>query len=519
MAMSIYMSKIACDDLHLAIVKKYSDSDSPFGHVDVFSLGAALKSALEVECGRTNISSIPKLKLPAVLRRFVGDDACAYEREVCSLLSQRFEASGDAVDGAALTREFGSTLDASLHGSSSLLSKVDLRHAVVAWLAPNAAATSTSPAAAIAADGTSPSWYRATADGTAVRKDSKDRATPPSPATSSFAAAARSPPAAVSEFRAAPWAAPPPLPRTSPPITRPPPLSSPPHTSSALSSYAPPSYAPTSTFSALGRYGGPPPPSAASYSGSYSHASPPSGAPTAARTAVSAVVALLSQAEEAARHAERQAEAADGAHRAAHEAATALQTEKTSLASERDSLQAEVTTLKRQLDAAARQSEHDAAAAAAKLAAADDATRRLEEDLARARSEYATLHAALYAERESAAAAARDAAAQAHAEAEATRVELTSRLKAAAEQAEALHAEKTKLLQTLEHADGMHQAAAARLESKLAAAVSQGHLELERVRERAVHDVASAREEIVRARAEVLQAREDALEWQRKAAP
>ena len=54
---------------------------------------------------------------------------------------------------------------------------------------------------------------------------------------------------------------------------------------------------------------------------------------------------------------------------------------------------------------------------------------------------------------------------------------------------------------------------------KLAAAVSQGHLELERVRERAVHDVASAREEIVRARAEVLQAREDALEWQRKAAP
>ena len=56
MAMSIYMSKIACDDLHLAIVKKYSDSDSPFGHVDVFSLGAALKSALEVECGRTNIS-------------------------------------------------------------------------------------------------------------------------------------------------------------------------------------------------------------------------------------------------------------------------------------------------------------------------------------------------------------------------------------------------------------------------------------------------------------------------------
>ena len=65
----------------------------------------------------------------------------------------------------------------------------------------------------------------------------------------------------------------------------------------------------------------------------------------------------------------------------------------------------------------------------------------------------------------------------------------------------------------------MHQAAAARLESKLAAAVSQGHLELERVRERAVHDVASAREEIVRARAEVLQAREDALEWQRKAAP
>lgn len=118
------MSKIACDDLHLAIVKKYSDSDSPFGHVDVFSLGAALKSALEVECGRTNISSVPKLKLPAVLRRFVGDDACAYEREVCSLLASRFEASGDAVDGAALTREFGSTLDASLHGSSSLLSKV-----------------------------------------------------------------------------------------------------------------------------------------------------------------------------------------------------------------------------------------------------------------------------------------------------------------------------------------------------------------------------------------------------------
>ena len=129
-----------------------------------------------------------------MLRRFVGDDACAYEREVCSLLASRFEAAGDAVDGAALTREFGSTLDASLHGSSSLLSKVDLRHAVVAWLAPNAAATSTSPAAAIAADGTSPSWYRATADGTAVRKDSKDRATPPSPPRRPRRPRARRPP-------------------------------------------------------------------------------------------------------------------------------------------------------------------------------------------------------------------------------------------------------------------------------------------------------------------------------------
>ena len=76
------------------------------------------------------------------------------------------------------------------------------------------------------------------------------------------------------------------------------------------------------------------------------------------------------------------------------------------------------------------------------------------------------------------------------------------------------------------HAEDMHRAAMARLESKFASEASQAALELERLRQEKTAEaqrqqklLTDAKEETARAKAETLQAREDALHWQRRTAP
>ncbi|KAL1499806.1 hypothetical protein AB1Y20_012491 [Prymnesium parvum] len=190
-----YMRKIAADDLYMQICKTYSESDSPFGLLDCDRLVDALRGAFAREVASGELNWTPQHTLLPVLRNFVGV-SCAYERELCDILGRMYRAvDGVHVNASRLLDDFASILSARSQPPTradgrTLVSKVELRHALTAWIAD--ALVSSPPAPRRSPPHTSPS---------------RGVASPPMPLASPPPRPAASPPlAAVSPTRRSPVA-------------------------------------------------------------------------------------------------------------------------------------------------------------------------------------------------------------------------------------------------------------------------------------------------------------------------
>ena len=133
--------RIAAEDFHLQLCQCYAASDSPFGHLDCQILVNALRTAFsEATQGHGNdMRAVPSSVVSAALRGFlgVGGSLWHYEQRMCAMLHETY---GEPLDATELISDFGARLGAAQRGAGSagagFLSKVDLRRALVDWLAP-----------------------------------------------------------------------------------------------------------------------------------------------------------------------------------------------------------------------------------------------------------------------------------------------------------------------------------------------------------------------------------------------
>jgi len=646
MASSEYLRKVAAEDFYMCVCRRYSESSSPFGHVDCKVISNALRTAFTEEMGpRDAMEALPRGVLGAVLRSFLGS-GCSYEQQLCTILGNKYASGNGVHDADALLGDFAAALSGAQRGASSsgagFLSKVDLRKCLVEWIAstgggvprggaapfggkhgaaclpallggtpacpsasssPRAAsssprAASSSPRAFMAAAGDSSEPPPAPGSPRSTTRLTRPTSTPADTAAVScaeewadVAAGLRSPPRSPKRSGHTPAvirscspprsvsAGLPTMPATSPTYShsynytqRPPPL--PPSVGVGVSSYVATSTSFTSSASPT-RFG------SAGARG------------VAGRENAVTLTATLEQALAQSRENERHWQTAEEAVREAEARLSSVQVEARRDADARASLQAELDAARRENAGLAQQSHEmgrrvrdvEAAAAARQAELQDEVERlsrahaqaegglreleartqrdvqeraslqsagraleercaHLEDELGRARAEHAQLQQQLEAERHAAAASAQEAVARAQADAESLRLELTSRLHAEQEgvarlreeirqlraELERLQQERARMQASFEaaaaHAEDMHRAAMARLESKFASEASQAALELERLRQEKTAEaqrqqklLTDAKEETARAKAETLQAREDALHWQRRTAP
>ena len=641
---SEYLRKVAAEDFYMCVCRRYSESNSPFGHVDCKVINNALRTAFTEEMGpRDAMEALPRGVLGAVLRSFLGA-GCSYEQQLCTILGNKY-ANGDSfMDAEALLSDFAATLTGAQRGASSagagFLSKVDLRKCLVEWIASTGSGVPRGGAAPFGGKHGA-ACLPALLGGTPACPSSGPSS--PRAASSSPRAASSSPRAFMAPASDSSEAPPPPgSPRSTTRVTRPTStpaatatvscaeewadvaagLRSPPRspkrsgqTPAALGSCSPPRSvsaglptmpATSPTYSQNYTRAPPLPPSigvgASSYvatTTSFSSSASPMRIGSAGVRSVAGrenavtLTATLEQALTQSRENERLWQTAEEAVREAEARLSSVQMEARRDADARASLQAELDAARRESAGLAQQSAEmgrrlrdvEAAAAARQAELQDEvgrlsrahaqaegslreleartqrdvqervslqnASRALEErcahlddELARARADYGQLQQQLEAERHAAAASAQEAVSRAQADAESLRLELTSRLHAEQEsvarlreEIRQLRAEQERLLQerarlqasfeaAAAHAEDMHRAAIARLESKFASEASQAAVELERLRQEKTAEaqrhqklLTEAKEETARAKAETLQAREDALHWQRRAAP
>lgn len=534
-----FVKRVAAEELASTVARHFGTSDSPFSHVDADHAISGFRSALSVEAAEAGrpLHLLPPHSIVLALRRFLGP--MSYERELSEILCAAYgSAHGGPVNAVLLLDQFAHALAPSHMSRPALMTKMDLKAAIAAWVA--------------------------------------ERGPPQSSPASPPRLASGSPLGPTSVGR---------TPRNSPPGSAAPAVGTAAY-QRQLSASDPGALipAPQSLFS-------PVPANAATLRVEAAALSASSSEPL--RAAGSALSALIAQATAAAHDHERAltatSEAALGwqgramsaeseavalttAQRALHAELAASEREKNAARSRVEVLEQRVISLEheravqalreREAEGRALELQAQIAAKATELRSSQQAymhehQQRIasEEELSRARAhahaqlesqahEQVQFRRQLDEEREASAQAVREANARFQAELDMTRQELTRQLndeRASVAQlrnelrAARLDLESTRNLRAREraeydaaaqHAAELQRAAVARMESKMAAAASQAALQLERARkeladERALTQeiVTEAKQEAAAAMAQTLEAREDALRWQRAMTP
>ena len=134
--MSEYARLVAAEELASAICRHFGASESPFGHVDADQVVGGLRSALSVqaaEAGRP-LHLLPHTSVLSAMRHFVGP--MSYEHELSTILSTAYGSlHGGPVNAADMLDGFSRALAPPQMPRPATVSKIDLKAAIVAWVA------------------------------------------------------------------------------------------------------------------------------------------------------------------------------------------------------------------------------------------------------------------------------------------------------------------------------------------------------------------------------------------------
>ena len=85
-----YVRRIAAEEFGSSVARVFSSTDSPYGHVDVEQITAALRAAVLAEAveNARPLHALPPPNMVGVMRRFLGP--ISYEREIADVLSSAY---------------------------------------------------------------------------------------------------------------------------------------------------------------------------------------------------------------------------------------------------------------------------------------------------------------------------------------------------------------------------------------------------------------------------------------------